>query len=104
MLIDVISYYEPYRNEKDSPLMKSLFKTLDEFSIGTEIWPYAAAAGPWSSFTEEGIPSVFDLGIGYGGDEKGINEYLLLDKYEKLAGLVEAELFYVRFIENFLNF
>ena len=103
LLIDVISYYEPYRNEKDSPLMKSLFKTLDEFSIGTEIWPYAAAAGPWSIFTEEGIPSVFDLGIGYGGDEKGINEYLLLDKYEKLAGLVEAELFYVRFLKNFIE-
>jgi len=103
LMIDVISYYEPYRNEVNSDLIKSLFKTLDKCLIEAEIWPYAASAGPWSIFTEEGMPSVFDLGIGYGGDENGINEYLLLDNYEKLTGLIDSELFFVRFIESFLN-
>jgi len=103
LIIEVISYYEPYQNDINLPFMKVFFNTLDELSIDTEIWPYSSGAGPWSLFAEEGIPSIFDLGIGHGGDEKGINEYLLLDNYQNLAGLIDAELFYVQLIKKYIK-
>lgn len=101
--VEVIAAYEPYQTSLDSDLCSSLTSILDEENIEWIAWPFVGGGGPWSLFAEIGMPVMFDVGLGYGGNAGGIDEFLMIESTDKRAGIIDSELYFVEFIKRFTN-
>ena len=99
--IEVVAAYEPCQSKLDSELFLALTSILDESNIKWLAWPYVGGGGPWSLFAELGMPVMFDVGLGHGGNAGGIDEFLVINNSDKYAGIIDSELFFVEFIKRF---
>lgn len=99
--MECIAAYEPYQTAPDSALCRVITEMLDEKQIPWFAWPFVGGGGPWSLFPEYDIPTLFDVGLGYGGNAGGIDEFLAVDSTEHYAGILDSELFFVEFLHRF---
>ena len=99
--VEVIAAYEPYQTGLDSTLCKTITGILDEKKIPWFAWPFVGGGGPWSLFPEYGLPTLFDVGLGYGANAGGIDEFLAVESTSEYAGIVDSELFFIEFLERF---
>jgi len=96
--MNILDVHEPYGTDENSALVRAVMQLLDEDGIPVQVWPYSAGAGPWSMFAQMGMPVLFDVGIGHGGNAGGTDEFLAIDGNGRVAGWVEAQLFYLRLL------
>ncbi|HKM40142.1 MAG TPA: peptidase dimerization domain-containing protein, partial [bacterium] len=101
--VEVIAAYEPYQSKLNSGLCRSLTSIFDENKIPWLAWPYVGGGGPWSLFAELGLPVMFDVGLGHGGNAGGIDEFLVVNGSDKYAGIIESQLFFVEFVHRFAS-
>jgi di/tripeptidase len=101
--VECIAAYEPYQTALDNSLCKVITDILDEKHIPWFAWPFVGGGGPWSLFPEYGLPTLFDVGLGYGANAGGIDEFLAVESTEKYAGIIDSELFFVEFLNRFAN-
>lgn len=99
--MEVIASYEPYQTGTDSSLGRALTQCLDERSVPWFAWPYVGGGGPWSLFSEYGLPTLFDVGLGYGGNAGGIDEFLAVEDGPHWAGILESEVFFGQFLYRY---
>lgn len=99
--VDVIAAYEPYQTRLDSDLAQAFTNILDEKGVTWMAWPYVGGGGPWSLFAELGMPVLFDIGLGHGGNAGGIDEYLVVNSSKQYAGIVDSALYFVEFLKRF---
>ena len=99
--VEVVAAYEPYQTAPDSSLCKTITDLFDEKNIPWFAWPFVGGGGPWSLFPEYGLPTLFDVGLGFGANAGGIDEFLAVESTDKYAGIVDSELFFVEFLNRF---
>ena len=99
--VECVAAYEPCQASLDSGLCKAVTGILDEKGIPWFAWPFVGGGGPWSLFAELGLPTLFDVGLGYGGNAGGIDEFLAVESTAQYAGIVDSELFFAEFLNRF---
>ncbi|MBU5627111.1 M20/M25/M40 family metallo-hydrolase [Oscillibacter sp. MSJ-2] len=101
--MEVIAAYEPCQTSPDSDLCSAVTGILDEEHIPWFTWPFVGGGGPWSLFSEYGLPTLFDVGLGYGGNAGGIDEFLSVESSGACAGIIDSELFFIKFLKRFAD-
>lgn len=99
--VQVVAAYEPFQTDINSDFANTITELLDERKIPIDVWQFVAGGGPWSLFSEYNIPVLFDIGIGHGGFAGGLNEYLVVESNDKIAGIIDSELFFVEFMKRY---
>lgn len=73
-------------------VVQSLLNVYQRYGIEPAIWPRSAGSSPQGQFTHPplNLPAVSG-GLGHGGRAHSVDEYLVIEGNEKVAGLVRAE-------------
>lgn len=100
--IRVMSGYNWSRTSVKAPIVDSLIRTYKNAGFDPMLWPMSAAANPSYLFTDPplSIPKIGG-GLGHGARQHSVDEYLVVEGEGRIAGLVEAEKFYVDFLYDF---
>jgi acetylornithine deacetylase/succinyl-diaminopimelate desuccinylase-like protein len=100
--VEVLAAHAPLAADPSSELLEAVRRTSERFGIGLDLHPYTAGGGPWTIFgTEFGMPVLFDVGIGHGGNVGAGDEYLVIDEERPGGGLVAAECWYAEFLREY---
>ena len=79
--------------DRDSDLVESVRDTIEGYGRELVLWPFSSGGVPWAAFGNRlGIPVLYGVGLGYGANSSGANEFLVLDGNDDVAGLVGCEL------------
>ncbi|HSL21034.1 MAG TPA: M20/M25/M40 family metallo-hydrolase [Vicinamibacterales bacterium] len=100
--VRVLSGYNWSRTSPKAQIVQSLVRTYRKAGFDPLMWPMGAAANPSYLFTEPplSIPKIGG-GLGHGARQHSVDEYLVVEGEGRIAGLVEAEKFYVDFLYDF---
>lgn len=100
--VRVLSGYNSSRTSQKAVIVQSLVRTYQRAGYEPLLWPMGAAANPSYLFTEPplSIPKVGG-GLGHGARQHSVDEYLVVEGEGQIAGLREAEKFYVDFVYEF---
>jgi len=91
--IQVFGAYDSSQADPNCALVNSIRDVFRSENIPLIEFPSSGGGGPWSLYsTELGIPSIRDVGVGFGGNVGTANEFLVIDGDGKAGGLVECEL------------
>ena len=99
--IKVFAAFEHNLTSISEPAAQSMIKTFKQHDIDYTVWPIQGGGGPWTV-----VPNMFDVpcvrggGIG-GGAGKPIDEFVVIEGDGKIAGLAEAEKYFVDLLYNF---
>jgi len=100
--VDVIAAYEAYQTDRTSKLVSSIYQVFERREVPVITWPYTGGGGPWSLYaTEFGIPVVRDVGLGFGGNVGGPDEYLVIDGGREGSGLIDCELSHIEMLMGY---
>jgi acetylornithine deacetylase/succinyl-diaminopimelate desuccinylase-like protein len=101
--LDIVAAHNPLEADPDSDLLAAVRRACDEVGVAVETQPYTAGGGPWSEFGNRfGMPVLFDVGMGHGGNAGAPEEYLVIDEAGG-RGLVASELWYARLLELYAS-
>ena len=88
--LDVLAAFDHHRTDPAHPMVRSLTATLARQGYRPEVWPIKAGGGPWTA-----VPRTFDVpcvrGAVPGGGRLGVDEYIVIEGDERIAGLAETE-------------
>lgn len=88
--LDVYAAFDHHRTDPGHPMVRGLTATLERQGYRSEVWPIQAGGGPWTAVPRAfGVPCV--RGAVPGGGRLGVDEYLVIDGDERIAGLAETE-------------
>jgi len=88
--LDVLAAFDHHRTDPAHPLVRGLTATLERQGYRPEVWPIQAGGGPWTAVPRTfGVPCV--RGAVPGGGRLGVDEYLVIEGDERVAGLAETE-------------
>ena len=88
--IDALAAFDHHRTDPADPLVEAMTTTLERKGYLPEVWPIQAGGGPWTAVPRAiGVPCV--RGGVPGGGRLGVDEYLVIDGDERVAGLAETE-------------
>ena len=99
--IDIETYaaFDAWQTPASDPLPQAILKTLDTWNLTSAVWPIEAGGGPWTV-----VPNRFDVpcvrGGAPGGGGGAVNEYLVIEGNEHVAGLADVEKFHVDALIN----
>lgn len=98
-----ISGYAPAQTSVDTPIVTASISVFNKYGVTPTVAPRLAGSAPYYIFTERlGLPMVMGA-LGHGSGAHAPNEYMVIEPREgsKIAGLAEAEKFYVDFLYAF---
>jgi len=99
--VEFTAMHEPMRTTTESDFVQTALAVLEEHDLPVTLWPTSGGGGPWSLFAAYfGMPVLFDVGLGYGGNAGMPGEFLVLDEKGKIAGHEQAEMFYCELLER----
>lgn len=91
--IDVSGVHPWSKTDRDSDLVSAVETVLERREVDITIWPYSAGGVPWSVFGNRfDVPVLYDVGLGYGDNYEGPNEFFVLEGTDTVAGLIDCEL------------
>ncbi len=80
------------KTDRHATLVNAVESVLDRYDADLTCWPYSAGGVPWAAFGNRfDIPVLYGVGIGYGGNSEGANEFFAIDGNEQVGGLVDCE-------------
>jgi di/tripeptidase len=85
-------------------VVQSVLSVYRHYGIEPSIWPRGAGSSPQGQFTNPplNLPAVSG-GLGHGGRAHSVDEYLVIEGNEKVAGIVRAEQSYVDMLYAYAN-
>ena len=102
--VEVLAAHEAFRAQADDPWVRSVIKQVEERGVRVHVTPFTGGGGPWSLFASDfGMPVLFDVGLGHSGKAGQPGEYLVIDGNDKVAGMVDCELFYADMLKRFAS-
>lgn len=100
--VRVLSGYEMSRTSIDAKVVQVLLGTYKDYKLDYNLYPTMAASNPSYLFTDPPLSlDKVNGGIGHGGNIHSFDEYLIVEGEGPIAGLPDAEKFYVDFLYNF---
>ncbi|MBI3977151.1 MAG: M20/M25/M40 family metallo-hydrolase [Chloroflexi bacterium] len=100
--VEALAVHESYRTPAEDPWVRSVVELIEERGYRVHLVPFTGGGGPWSlPAAEFGVPVLFDVGLGHGGKAGQPGEYLVLDGNERVADLIDCELFYAQMVRRF---
>ncbi len=92
-----LSGYPPAQSSVKAPLVQATIGTYRKYGITPDVMPRLAGSAPYYVFTDILKLPIVSAGIGYGTGAHAPNEFIVIDPKpgSKLAGITDAEKFYV---------
>jgi acetylornithine deacetylase/succinyl-diaminopimelate desuccinylase-like protein len=91
--LDVSGQHTWCKTDPDSALVDAVEEVVDRHGSTLTLWPFSAGGVPWAVFgTRFEIPLLYGVGLGYGENSEGADEFLVVDGTDTVAGLVDCEL------------
>jgi len=92
-----LSGYRPAQTSVETKLVQATIGTYNKYGLPLDVSPRLAGSAPYYVFTDTLKLPMVSAGIGYGAGAHAPNEFMVIDPKpgSKVAGLVEAETFYV---------
>jgi acetylornithine deacetylase/succinyl-diaminopimelate desuccinylase-like protein len=98
--ITTFSCFKHSQTDLGHPAIQSVLKTIADWGLEADVWPIQPGGGPWSVVPNEfGVPCIRGGVIGGGGGS--VDEYLVIEGDNKVAGLADAEKFHVDLLYNY---
>lgn len=97
IVVRQLSGYPPAQTSVDAPLARAAIGAYRKYGLTPTVAPRLAGSAPYYVFTQTlGLPMIAG-GLGHGSGAHAPNEYMVVEpaKGSKIAGLVQAERFYV---------
>ncbi|OIB57547.1 M20/M25/M40 family metallo-hydrolase [Natrialba sp. SSL1] len=91
--IDVFGKHTWCKTDPDSDLVVAAREVFEDHGTNLTLWPFSAAGIPWAVFgTRFDIPVLYGIGLGYGTNSDGADEFIVVDGTDTVGGLVDCEL------------
>ncbi|MGH9532717.1 MAG: hypothetical protein ACRD2Q_10030, partial [Terriglobales bacterium] len=75
-----------------TPPVQCALSLYKQYGIEPAIWPRSAGSSPQAQYTRPPLNlAAISAGLGHGGRAHSIDEYLVLEGNDKVAGLARAE-------------
>jgi len=87
-----------------APVVQAVLSAYRHYGIEPAIWPREAGSSPQAQFTRPPLshPAVSG-GVGHGGRAHSVDEYIVIEGNEKVAGIVRAEQSYADILYAYAN-
>ena len=97
------SVWDGHQSTADSPVVRAVVETLEQYGRRPVIWPIQPFGGPWAHYPQRlGISAINGGALGHGGrGGAAADEYFVLESDGTVAGLVEAERYCVDLVFRF---
>jgi len=80
------------RTSVKAPVVQAVLSVYKHYGIEPAIWPRSAGSSPQAQYTRPPINlSACSGGLGHGGRAHAVDEYLVIEGNERVAGLVKME-------------
>jgi len=87
-----------------APVVQSVLSVYKEYGIEPAIWPREAGSSPQAQYTSPPLNlAAASGGLGHGGREHSVDEYIVIEGNDKVAGIVRAEQSYVDLLFAYAN-
>ena len=87
-----------------APVVQAMLSVYRHHGIEPAIWPRSPTSSPRWEFTRKlGLPDVRG-GLGHGGRAHAVDEYIVIEGNEKVAGIVKAEQSLVDLLFAYANY
>jgi acetylornithine deacetylase/succinyl-diaminopimelate desuccinylase-like protein len=91
--LDVSGQHTWCKTDPDSALVEAVREVVQRHGKELTLWPFSAGGVPWAVFgTKFDIPLLYGVGLGYGENSEGADEFFVVDGTDTVGGLVDCEL------------
>lgn len=91
--MDVSGKHTWCKTDPDSELVQAARTTISDHGCDLTLWPFSAGGVPWAVFGSRfDIPVLYGVGLGYGANASGSDEFFVVDGNDTVGGLVDCEL------------
>ncbi len=98
--IEVYAAFSHSQTSPSDPAIQAALRTLEAWGAPADVWPIQAGGGPWTAVPNAiGVPCLRGGAIG-GGSGAAVDEYLVIESGNGIAGLADAEKFHVDLLFN----
>lgn len=98
--IEVFAAFSHAQTAPGDPSIQAALATLRAWGAAADVWPIQAGGGPWTAVPNAvGVPCLRGGAIG-GGSGAAVDEYLVIESGNGIAGLADAEKFHVDLLFN----
>ncbi len=81
------------KTDPSSDLVAAVREVINGHGSELTLWPFSAGGVPWAAFgTWFDIPVLYGVGLGYGANSEGADEFFVVDGNDTVSGLVDCEL------------
>lgn len=81
------------KTDPDSDLVQAARTVISGHGNDLTLWPFSAGGVPWAVFGSQfDIPVLYGVGLGFGANSEGSDEFFAVDGNDTVAGLVDCEL------------
>lgn len=92
VMVSVSGKHPWCKTDRTAALVKAVESVLERYGADLTCWPYSAGGVPWAAFGNRfDIPVLYGVGIGYGENAEGVDEFFVIDGNEQVGGLVDCE-------------
>ena len=96
--VTVFASFSHSQTSVSEPAVQATLQTIEQWGYEPVVWPIEAGGGPWTAVPNAlNVPCVRGGVIG-GGGRSPIDEYIIIEGDEKMAGLAEMEKYLVDLI------
>jgi hypothetical protein len=90
--VDVSGKHPSCDTDRDADLVHAVTDVIETHGSELVLWPFSSGGVPWAAFGDRfDLPVLYGVGLGYGENSSGANEFLVLEGTEDVAGLVGCE-------------
>jgi acetylornithine deacetylase/succinyl-diaminopimelate desuccinylase-like protein len=91
--LDVSGQHTWCKTDPDSDLVNAVRDVVERHGSELTLWPFSAGGVPWAAFgTRFEIPLLYGVGLGYGENSEGADEFFVVDGNDTVGGLADCEL------------
>jgi len=102
--LKVIGAYDSCQADPNSELVKAIQGVFKTQGVSVIVWPCSGGGGPWALYQSElGMPVIQGVGLGFGGNVGGPNEYLVIEGDGKVGGLIDTELSHIQMLTAYAS-
>lgn len=91
--LDVSGKHTWCKTDPDAELVRAVRTVISDHGCNLTLWPFSAGGVPWAVFGSTfDIPVLYGVGLGYGANSEGSDEFFVVDGNDTVGGLVDCEL------------
>jgi len=104
IVLDVSGKHPASTTDRESILVTSTQNVFNRHGVDFTLWPYSAGGVPWSAIGNMfNVPVLYGVGLGYGGNYEGADEFLVLEGNNTVSGLIGCELSHAELLLEYAN-